>query len=286
MIAHDWTAWDPVVADALRAVLQQTPDTRRPLAIFDLDNTVWHGDCCEALYAHFIRDMVFDASDLFYTHVGEAYGAQQLAELYPTLQACSPAQREADPNFTRYIEIMHSAYSLRLEHGGARVAYPWLIGVFCGMSESRVKVLHEQYLPEFIANHIVRPYPTMLQLMATLHHAQWEVIAISASSCWVVDAMTSLIPLPLQRGFGMTPIVQHGTLTSTMQQPETWEDGKARVIQERIGRMPQLVFGDSLGDDAMMQLATDAAVLLDYGKHTMQAHAEQRGYLLQPVADW
>ena len=76
--------------------------------------------------------------------------------------------------------------------------------------------------------------------------------------------------------------VEDGEYTSTLLEPIPFDVGKRDLIDQWIRRRPALAFGDSNTDYAMLECATELAVVIDRHNPDTQAYAREKGWLLQP----
>lgn len=109
----------------------------------------------------------------------------------------------------------------------------------------------EEFFEEVVA---VRIFPDMLELTRRLAESGCELWAVSSTNNWVVEAGA--------KRFGFTPdkilsacvLVENGLATGRLHRVPT-DELKAVAIREVIGKPVHGVFGNSVHDQAMLELA-------------------------------
>ncbi len=160
--------------------------------------------------------------------------------------------------------------------------YAWAAQVMAGMPEAEVTARAEAYAREFVPAHL---YPAMRALVDEAHARGCEPWIVSASNEWVVRAAAPLIGLAPDHAVGIRVAVENGRLTDRVVAPVTFRAGKVRAIEERIGRKPSLVSGDSSGDIEMLEWATQASLFVwhDYTDAALVERARASGWLVEPL---
>ncbi|MBI2980998.1 MAG: haloacid dehalogenase-like hydrolase [Deltaproteobacteria bacterium] len=246
--------WTPIVGQRLSSLLLKPNGERSGrLAVFDLDNTTIKNDCGEAFF-HFLAE----EGRLPPSRIREYY---------------EKARKEGGP-----------------------IAYPWVVSLMAGMKEAEVYSLCKEAIRKELKKEIgekelggvpiaqgIRPYPEMKGLMKQMKQAGFEIWVISASNRWVVETTIQEIGLTVDHFIGMAVTVEDGLLTNSPVKPQPAGPGKREVIEQKIGRPPNFVAGDSASDFPMMELATDGALLIDHGRKECQTMAEEKGWMIQPA---
>ena len=103
--------------------------------------------------------------------------------------------------------------------------------------------------------------PAMIKLANGLSAAGFEVWIVSASNRWIVQASAHVYGIPPERVLGIDAEVRDAVLTDYVLKPVTCVAGKVEAIRDRIGRMPDVAFGDSLGDLPMLEASARPFVI-------------------------
>ncbi|MBI2082260.1 MAG: haloacid dehalogenase-like hydrolase [Deltaproteobacteria bacterium] len=222
-----------------------------PLAVFDLDNTIIKNDCGEAFFHFLVEEGKLPAS--------------RIREYYEKVQ----------------------------KEGGI-VAYPWVVSLMAGMKEEEIYSACQEAIRRELKKEIgkkelggiqvaqgIRLSPQMKELMKRMKQAGFEIWIISASNRWVVETTIQQLELPVDHSVGMAVTVKDGILTNIPVKPEPVGQGKREVIEQKIGRPPNFVAGDSASDFPMMEMATEIALFIDHGNKECQRVALERGWVVQ-----
>jgi phosphoserine phosphatase len=109
----------------------------------------------------------------------------------------------------------------------------------------------KQFFDEVVA---ARIFPEMQQLTLGLAKAGCEVWAVSSTNDWVVEAGVERFGIPADRVLAACIHVEDGKATDQLSRVPT-DELKAEAIRELIGRPVDAVFGNSLHDQAMLEIA-------------------------------
>lgn len=129
-----------------------------------------------------------------------------------------------------------------------------MVQMYAGLREDELRTAAARYFNELIRPRI---FPEMVALLAALRRAGAELWAVSSTNRWIIAEGT--------RDFGIAPDhilaaevrVTHGLITSELIDVPT-DEGKA-VALRRIGLdRPDAVFGNSIHDLAMLDMARHA----------------------------
>jgi len=132
----------------------------------------------------------------------------------------------------------------------------------CGEMVQMYASLHEDELRNAAARYFdkfVRPriFAEMKALIAALSHAGTELWAVSSTNKWVVSEGVRDFGIPEQRVLAAEVVVKEGIITSELVDVPT-DEAKAVALQ-RAGRPhPDSVFGNSIHDLAMLDIAARA----------------------------
>ncbi len=128
--------------------------------------------------------------------------------------------------------------------------YGWAVQVMAGLTEADV---HKWSRQMAIAWPNYRP--AMVGLIRGLAEVGYEVWLVSASNYWIIHASAPHVGVDPTRVLGIRVEVERGNLTHTLVHPVTCNAGKVEAIKKYMGRTPDLVVGDSMGDLEMLESA-------------------------------
>jgi HAD superfamily phosphoserine phosphatase-like hydrolase len=123
-----------------------------------------------------------------------------------------------------------------------------------GLSESAVEEAARAF---FEANFAVQIFPEMRALVQRLGQAGCDVWAVSSTNQWVIEAGMTAFGIPPNRILAAAVEVENGMVTERLIRVPSGE-GKAKAIREVIRRDPDVAFGNSRWDAAMLKIARHA----------------------------
>ena len=281
--------------------------TRPPYAVFDWDNTCLAGDLGDAFFfgACVRRAPLFADPDLWSILTAEDERDSLLAAWQDAFAEAGKASREALNRLRWQLARSFRLLSRRL---GDR-AYGWQTQLLAGMTPNQVEALSDLIIEEEshrpLGQEIIRApggadgvesiptglrlYPQIGRLRMYLERAGIAAWVITATSEIVVRAGAHRLGFARERVIGMRNEMVNGRLTSTLQQPDTWGEGKVTVIQRDIHptQRPILVVADGLTDREMLAYGADVRLVIDRGRPSLQEQVEAgraRGerWLVQP----
>ena len=97
-------------------------------------------------------------------------------------------------------------------------------------------------------------FPEMNDLVLRLHDMGCEVWAVSSTSEWVIQAGMKHFGIPASRILAAAVVTEDGKVTDKVIRVPSGE-GKPRAIREVIRRTPDAVFGNSIWDADMLEIA-------------------------------
>ncbi len=157
--------------------------------------------------------------------------------------------------------------------------YGWAVQVMKGLPVRKVETWAWQ-LASAWANY----RPGMKAVVEYLVSRGVEVWIVSASGELVVRQTAAFTGIPRERTCGIRTVVDaDGVLTDELVHPLTCNQGKVELIQQKIGVVPILAFGDSMGDLEMLEYSKFPMVLnLNTAPNeTLLTLAAQRGWMVQ-----
>lgn len=126
-----------------------------------------------------------------------------------------------------------------------------MVQIYAGLREDELRKAAAEYVHEF-----VRPavFPEMARLVASLRESGVELWAVSSTNKWVVAEGLREFGIPESRVLAAEAAVKNGVITSELVDVPT-DEGKAEALK-RVGlARPDAVFGNSVHDLAMLELA-------------------------------
>jgi phosphoserine phosphatase len=126
-----------------------------------------------------------------------------------------------------------------------------MVQIYAGLHEDELRAAAAKYFNEFVRGQI---FAEMAALLDTLRKAGTELWAVSSTNKWVVSEGVRDLGIPEENVLAADVIVANGIITGDLIDVPT-DDAKAMALQ-RAGRPhPDAVFGNSIHDLAMLQIA-------------------------------
>jgi phosphoserine phosphatase len=246
-VAKDSVAFAATLRSSIRRV---TSLSSRPIAAFDLDNTLISGDIGDALFASLARN-------------GRTPSLRwgEYEELLRTKKTTA---------YRRVVAALDGLSVKEVEHQ---------LGSILGAS-SRTIVCDGVSVP------VPRPRRFMKGLVQELQTSGWEVYVISASAQAAAESASGyFFGIPRERVLGVRSVIDRGRFTRELVEPAPVGAGKADVYRASIGsERPLLVAGDSMLDLPMMDLASSVGICLwcgtEYGETVRRTLAPREFHLL------
>ena len=121
----------------------------------------------------------------------------------------------------------------------------------------RCDLLEREAAEFFQARIVPRIFPEMLRLTLDLRQAGCDLWAISSTNDWVVRAGVERFGIAPEKVIAACVRLEDGCATGKLIRVPT-DERKAEAIRELLPRMPDAVFGNSMHDFHMMELAARA----------------------------
>ena len=128
-----------------------------------------------------------------------------------------------------------------------------MVQMYAGLQETELRSAAARYIAD-----VVRPrvFPEIASLLATLQKKGIELWAVSSTNKWVVSEGVRDLGIPAIRVLAAEVAVQHGVIGSQIVDVPT-DEGKAASLK-RVGiSRPDAVFGNSIHDLAMLEIAAN-----------------------------
>jgi len=123
-----------------------------------------------------------------------------------------------------------------------------------GLTEAEVQRAAARYFDQHFLPNI---FPEMQLLVTMLQTAGCEVWAVSSSNQWLIQAAMRHFGIPDTRVLAAAARVVDGKITDRLIRVPSGE-GKTRAIHESIRHSPDVAFGNSIWDAAMLGIAHHA----------------------------
>ncbi len=280
---------------------------RPPYAVFDCDDTCLAGDLGDAFFfgANTRRAPLFADPALWSILTPEDERDSLLAAWQAAFAEPGKTPRET-LNALRW--QLARSFRLLVQRLGNR-AYGWQTQLLAGMTPNQVEALSDLIIEEESRRPLgqelipaphgrdgaesiptgLRLYPQIGRLRMYLERAGIACWVVTATSEIVVRAGAHRLGFARERVIGMRNKMVNGRLTSTLQQPDTWGEGKVVVIRRDIHptQRPVLVVADGLTDCEMLAYGADVRLVIDRGRPSLQEQVKAgraRGecWLVQP----
>lgn len=129
-----------------------------------------------------------------------------------------------------------------------------MVQMYAGLREQELRTAAARYVDEFVRR---RVFPEMASLVEKLGKAGVELWAVSSTNKWVVSAGVAPFGIPEERVLAADVTARDGVIESVLVDVPT-DEGKALSLR-RVGlTAPDAVFGNSVHDLAMLEIAQKA----------------------------
>ena len=148
-----------------------------------------------------------------------------------------------------------------------------------GLSPDQARGLAQEVLEEALGEEEIAFRPEIQDLVAALQEQDWEVWVVTASTPYAVQVAAAHYGVAPESVLGMELVTQGGLLAPAIRGPVCFGPGKVQVIQERIGRVPDLALGDAPTDLDMLRFSRQALLV---GEHPEMLIAAEQDWWKQP----
>ena len=154
-----------------------------------------------------------------------------------------------------------------------------IVQIYAGLRDQELRRAATEFVKQFVEP---RVFPEISSLIATLLRAGVELWAVSSTNRWVVAEGVRPLGIPEQRVLAVEARVVDGVITSEIVSVPT-DKGKAEALR-RVGLpAPDVVFGNSIHDLAMLEIAR-RAFPVNPSPALMQAAAKRGWGYFRPQA--
>jgi phosphoserine phosphatase len=126
-----------------------------------------------------------------------------------------------------------------------------MVQMYAGLHEQELRAAAAQYVKEFV---LQRVFEEIASLLTTLRQAGVETWAVSSTNRWVVAEGVRGFGIPEERVLAADVRVVEGVISSEIVAVPT-DEGKATALKQAGLATPDAVFGNSIHDLAMLEIA-------------------------------
>ncbi len=126
-----------------------------------------------------------------------------------------------------------------------------MVQMYAGLHERELREAAAEYVKEFVAH---RAFPEMLSLVSALQRRNVEIWAVSSTNRWVVAEGVRMFNIPEDHILAADVRVVDDVITSEILHIPT-DEGKATALRQVGLPNPDAVFGNSVHDLAMLDIA-------------------------------
>jgi phosphoserine phosphatase len=126
-----------------------------------------------------------------------------------------------------------------------------IVQIYAGLRDKELRRSAAEFVQQFVEPRI---FPEINSLIAALGRAGVELWAVSSTNRWVVVEGVRLLGIPEQRVLAVEARVADGVITSEIVSVPT-DQGKAEALRKVGLPSPDVVFGNSIHDLAMLEIA-------------------------------
>ena len=128
-----------------------------------------------------------------------------------------------------------------------------MVQIYAGLREDELKKAAAEYIHKFVLPDV---FPEMEKLVAGLRESGVELWAVSSTSRWVIAEGVREFGIPEEHVLAVEVSVEKGVITSKLLDVPS-DEGKAAALK-RVGlSRPDAVFGNSIHDLAMLEIAAN-----------------------------
>ncbi len=150
----------------------------------------------------------------------------------------------ADWARARYADYLHGKVDEKTMCGE-------MVTIHAGIAEEKVIALAAEFFRAQVESRI---FPTMRELANRLARSGCELWAVSSTNVWVVREGVRHFGIPAERVLAASVEVERGYCTRRLLAVPTGI-GKAEAIRRHVSAAPDMAFGNSVHDLAMLELA-------------------------------
>lgn len=262
---------------AFQSLLDSTPQRvigRPPVAVFDCDGTLIHGDIGEAMFFRQLEQFLFRTSpaDVWMDHPRR----REIHGLFTILSQMSPPTRTMSEEYLLFADFLTSWYYDQLAEKKTDKACADIVKLFAGYSEAEVREIAWFTFDDEITSAPTerfighRPYPKGIRfiretvdLITAVRDHGFDVWIVTGSNKWSVEPVAHQVGIPADRVIGIELESVDGYLSSRPKHPVPVRANKVRALKKLDTRIPLLVASDSLHDIPLWQYSSGVRVFVN-----------------------
>lgn len=129
-----------------------------------------------------------------------------------------------------------------------------MVQVYHGLAESELRRSAARFFAEKVERNI---FPEMLALVAELQRRGTDIWAVSSTNDWVIEEGVRRFNIPASHVLSARVAIEAGVITSRIVDVPT-DEGKVAALRGVGIEAPDVVFGNSIHDGAMLDMAKRA----------------------------
>jgi phosphoserine phosphatase len=149
-----------------------------------------------------------------------------------------------------------------------------MVQIHRGVSLATIREAAKRFFAEHVERNI---FPEMLELTHRLADQGCELWAVSSTNNWVVEVGAERFGIPAERVLAATVDIDGDCASDRLLHVPT-DEFKASAIQEHVGRPMDAIFGNSMHDFHMLEIARDAYAVNP--NPDLVPEAEKRGWTI------
>jgi phosphoserine phosphatase len=153
-----------------------------------------------------------------------------------------------------------------------------MVQMYAGLTEAEVRHAARTFFQQRF-EHLI--FPEMLTLAQQLLASGAEIWAVSSTNTWVVEEGSERFGIPAERVLAAKTRVTNQIITPELLDVPTGQ-GKVDSLRRAGVRRPDVVFGNSVHDAAMLSIAGHAVAI--HPSTELRAHVEREGWAIHMPA--
>ena len=126
-----------------------------------------------------------------------------------------------------------------------------MVQIYAGLTEHQMRAAAAEFFAAQIEPHI---FPELRTLIADLQASGTEIWAVSSTCDWVIEEGVRRFGIPASRVLAARVAIDSGLVTDRLQDVPT-DEGKVVALRRAGITAPDVVFGNSIHDAAMLSIA-------------------------------
>lgn len=264
--------------------------SRPPIAVFDCDGTIIHGDIGEAMFYRQVENFLVrvNPANIWLDHPRR----DELDTLYTALSALPAEKRNTDRRFLSFEEMMLEWYFDQLAAGKTEKACSDIVRLFARFTEREVQQLARATIADELAAPIgvreigkhtiplgIRYIAESAALLKEMQARGFDIWAISGSNTWSVRAVFEPLGISRERIIGIDLQSASGSFLPKVVVPVPVLDGKVAVLRELTRCEPAIVVSDSVYDAALFNSATSLKVFVNSRMENSYTFFKESGFV-------